>query len=184
MATAIPDFLPQAPHLLWQTAASPFILPTSWSLYPRCPRCGGNAPNTCDEVWPENWWEDDMLGMMYQGHIPPEKRISPWDAYYASSRVKYIPEVAPQTPLRIETQYYQPHEPHMAARAPITPPISPGVITQVPLWHPQRPITPTSPTPSLPHPGQAFNSFDYPHGNPAHVADLGMPPLIYGLLTS
>jgi hypothetical protein len=186
MEATIPHFLALAPHQLWQTAASPFILPTVWNQYPQCPTCGGHALGVCAETWPENWWEDDMLGAMYQGHIPPQDRISPWEDYYASSRVKYLPEPVVQTPLRIETQYYQPYEPHMAARPPMTPPTSPSVATRVPHWHQQyRPVTPTSPTPCVPHPPQTpVNSFDNVYGTPAHIADLGMSLLAYSSLIS
>jgi hypothetical protein len=178
MATTMLHFLPQAPHQLWQTAASPFILPQSWqSMYQKCPRCGGSAPNVCDEVWPDNWWEDDMLGLMYQGHIPPSKRISPWEDYYAKWRVEYTPAPVPQTPLRIETNYqYPPHEAHVAPKVPITPPQTPGVMTAMPFYVLPRPATPTSP--SLPYSKQAtFNtisSFDSAHSTPSQIIDLGM----------
>lgn len=79
-------------HQLWQTAASPFILPSNW-LPQQCPRCGGNAPNVCDEIWPENWWEDDMLSLMYQGHIPPPQRTSLWERNHAMSNVRPISQL-------------------------------------------------------------------------------------------
>lgn len=153
MGTAILHSLPLAPHQLWQTAASPFILPTGWqSMYQRCPRCGGNAPNVCDEVWPENWWEDDMLGLMYQGHIPPSQRMSPWEAYYAKSR---------------------PQEAHLAPYGPMTPPQTPGVPSHAPYYTMPRPVTPTSPT--LPYARQGtFNttsSFDSVHSTPSQVIE-------------
>jgi hypothetical protein len=92
--------LPQAPHMLWQTAASPALLPNNWQQrYRQCPRCGGNAPNVCDEIWPESWWEDDMLGLMYQGHIPPRNRIPPWDSYYTSFRIQYPSATSPPSRL-------------------------------------------------------------------------------------
>jgi len=98
MATAILHSLPVASHELWQTSASPFILPPNWqTMYQQCPRCGGNAPNVCDAVWPANWWEDDMMGLMYQGHIPPSQRTAPWDHYYAKFRV--MPSQPYPTPL-------------------------------------------------------------------------------------
>ena len=179
MATAILHSLPLAPHQLWQTAASPFILPRDWqSLYQRCPRCGGNAPNICDEVWPENWWEDDMLGLMYQGHIPPSQRMSPWEAYYAKSRVQYASAGIPQTPLRIETHYYQPQEAHLAAAfGAITPPQTPGVARHhAPYYSPPRAATP--PSPSLPYTRQGtFNtvsSFDSAHSTPSQVIEYGI----------
>lgn len=181
MATMMPHFLPQAPHQLWQTAASPFILPSSWqTMYQRCPRCGGSAPNVCDEVWPDNWWEDDMLGLMYQGHIPPSQRISPWEDYYAKSRVEYlptpVPQPVPQSPLHIDTNYYHPHEAHMAAKAPMTPPQTPGVITQVPYYGLPRPATPTSPTLKYSRQGtfNTVSSFDSVHSTPSQIMDLGM----------
>jgi hypothetical protein len=177
MAVAMVHFLPQAPHMLWQTAASPFIIPNSWQqMYKRCPRCGGNAPNVCDEVWPENWWEDDMLGLMYQGHIPPARRISPWDAYYSSYRVQYPPPATPQTPLRVDTHYpYYPQEAHMAVQAPMTPPQTPGVLTQLPYSTTTRPLTPTSPTLRYSRQG-TFNSvpsFDSVYGPTSQVIDFG-----------
>jgi hypothetical protein len=174
MATAMLHFLPQAPHELWQTAASPFIIPSSWqSMYQRCPKCGGSAPNVCDDVWPERWWEDDMLGLMYQGHIPPSQRISPWDAYYASSRVPSLPTVAPQPPLRIDTKYHQPQEAHHS-HAPMTPPTTPSVARQVPYYIMPRPMTPTSPTLQYTRQGtwNTVSSFDSAHSVPAEIIDL------------
>lgn len=177
MAVAMLHFLPQAPHMLWQTAASPFILPSSWQqMYKRCPRCGGNAPNVCDEVWPENWWEDDMLGLMYQGHIPPARRISPWEAYYSSYRVQYPPPASPQTPLRVDTHYpYYPQEAHMAIQAPMTPPQTPGVLTQLPYSTATRPLTPTSPTLRYSRQGtfSSVPSFDSVHGPTSQIIDFG-----------
>jgi hypothetical protein len=182
MATAILHSLPLAPHQLWQTAASPFILPNHWqSMYQRCPRCGGRAPNICDEVWPEGWWEDDMLGLMYQGHIPPSKRMAPWEEYYARSRVAYscapatVPE--PYTPLRIDPHYSQPQQPHIAAyHGPMTPPQTPGIPSHAPSYSlPPRAVTP--PSPSLPYARQGtFNtvsSFDSVHSTPSQVIELG-----------
>lgn len=140
--------LPQAPHELWQTAASPFILPTDWqSRYQRCPRCGGNAPNVCDDVWPERWWEDDMLGLMYQGHIPPSQRTAPWEEYYAKARLQYLSMV--QQPLRIDTRpryHSHPQPTQYAARAPMTPPTTPGAGQMIPHCSIAMPSTPESPT--------------------------------------
>lgn len=175
MATAMLHFLPQAPHELWQTAASPFIIPSSWqSMYQRCPKCGGSAPNVCDDVWPDRWWEDDMLGLMYQGHIPPSQRISPWDAYYASSRVPSLPYVAPQLPLRIDTSYHQPHEAHAPTHAPMTPPTTPGVSRTVPYYVMPRPHTPTTPTLRYTRQGtwNTVSSFDSADSVPAEIIDL------------
>ena len=183
-------FLPQAPHQLWQTAASPFILPPQWqSMYQRCPRCGGSAPNVCNEVWPDRWWEDDMMGLMYQGHIPPSQRISPWEEYYAKSRVAYLPS-ATANPLRIDTGYhYHPH----GVQAPMTPPQTPGIVSNFPYYPQQRPETPTSPT--LPYSRQGtfgrqgtFNtisSFDSVHSAGGDsVVDIGIfPHLFPSLLT-
>ena len=176
-------FLPQAPHMTWQTAASPFILPSAWqTMYKRCPRCGGNAPNICDEVWPDNWWEDDMLGLMYQGHIPPSRRVSPWDAYYSSYRVHYPPPATPQTPLRVDTQYpLYPQEPHMGVQAPMTPPDTPGIPRPTPSCSVIRPTTPTSPTLKYNRQGtfNAVSSFDSVHGTPSQILEFGnfSPPL-------
>src|SRR5579862_5656218 len=133
MAATIVSFLPTAPHELWQTAASPFIIPSTWqSMYQKCPRCGGNAPNVCDDIWPENWWEDDMMGLMYQGHIPPSQRNAPWEAYYISSRVPNLQPIASQVPLQIQTSTY-PYQPTTApGKPPMTPPMTPGVMRHVP----------------------------------------------------
>jgi hypothetical protein len=175
MATAMPQFLPQAPHELWQTAASPFILPFSWqSMYQRCPRCGGSAPNVCNEVWPDKWWEDDMLGLMYQGHIPPSQRMSPWESYYANSRVQNLPAaVLQETSLHIDTEYHShPHRTHISGGL-ITPPQTPGVSAQMPYYPMKRPETPTSPT--LTNKYGTFNkisSFDSVQ-TPTQITDLG-----------
>jgi len=183
MATAMLHSLPIAPHQLWQTAASPFIIPPSWQdMYQRCPRCGGSAPNTCDEVWPDKWWEDDMLGLMYQGHIPPSKRASPWDAYYAKSRVERLPTPVPQQPLQISTQYnqYNPYE-GCASDPPITPPQTPGVMTQVPYYAQPRPATPNSP--SLPYSRQGtfstISSVGSAHSSPSKSMDYGISDFNY-----
>lgn len=190
MATAMLHFLPQAPHQLWQTAASPFIIPSSWqNMYPKCPRCGGSAPNICDEVWPENWWEDDMLGLMYQGHIPPSQRVSPWEAYYANHRVEYLPAAVPQAPLRIDTQYQNcyPQEAHHAPQPPMTPPQTPSSQTQTPPYYAlPRPHTPTSP--SLRYSRQntfkTISSFDSPYNTPSQVLNYGISPQNDQLLIS
>ena len=170
MATAL-VFLPQAPHQMWQTAASPFILPTQWqSLYQRCPRCGGNAPNVCEDVWPANWWEDDYLGLMYQGHIPPSQRVSPWEQYYSKCRVQYPPA---QPSLHINTDFYQGGH---AAAAPMTPPMTPGFPTHVPSYHhyySHRPTTPESPT--LPYRRQGtVSSFDSAHSTASQAFGRGI----------
>jgi hypothetical protein len=177
MASAMIHFLPQAPHQLWQTAASPFIIPMSWqSMYQRCPRCGGSAPNVCDDVWPEKWWEDDMLGLMYQGHIPPTQRVSPWESYYSSFRVNYSPPSTPQAPLRINTKHYQAPQPHVAPHAPMTPPTTPGVARYIPHYHMQRPETPTSPMLQYSRQGtwRSVSSFDSTNSVPAQISDPSM----------
>jgi len=140
--------LPQAPHELWQTAASPFILPSQWqTMYQRCPRCGGNAPNICDAVWPEKWWEDDMLGLMYQGHIPPSQRTAPWEAYYAGARLQYLSGLVQQQPLRIDTapKYNHPQPMHYPIQGTMTPPMTPGGGQTVPHYRIAMPATPISP---------------------------------------
>jgi hypothetical protein len=145
MATTKYTLLPQEPHELWQTAASPFILPTSWqTLYPRCQKCGGNAPNVCGDVWPDKWWEDDMLGLMYQGHIPPAHRSAPWEAYYIDYRVPYPAAVVPQTPSMIQTQW--PEYGLGYGNGPMTPPNSPGAMRNMSAYGLPRPRAPTSPT--------------------------------------
>jgi len=172
MAATMLHFLPQAPHQLWQTAASPFILPMSWqTMYQRCPRCGGSAPNVCDDVWPEKWWEDDMLGLMYQGHIPPTQRVSPWEAYYAAFRVHSSPPSTP--PLRINTKYQQAPEAHVAAHPPMTPPTTPGVARYFPHVHMQRPESPPSPMAQYARQGtwRSANSFDDANAVPAQIND-------------
>lgn len=179
MASTMIHFLPQAPHQLWQTAASPFIIPMSWqSMYQRCPRCGGSAPNVCDAVWPENWWEDDMLGLMYQGHIPPQQRVSPWESYYSAFRVQYSPPSTPQTPLRIDTKYHQAPEPHYAAPPPMTPPTTPGVARYVPHmhYHVPRPETPTSPMLQYARQGTrgSLGSLDSSNSFPTQISDPSM----------
>ena len=185
---AIPHFLPQAPHELWQTAASPFILPTSWStMYKRCPTCGGNAPNVCDEVWPENWWEDDMMGLMYQGHIPPSERVSPWEQYYAEARKMYIaamaayaqPQTPPQSPLRIDTKYGRRSEEMQAPyQPPMTPPMTPGVQRTMPHYTAPLPASPV--TPSLPYPRQA--TWENRSATPETPQTAPAPPPVYGTL--
>jgi hypothetical protein len=150
MAVTMFHPLPQAPHELWQTAASPFILPMNWqTMYQRCPRCGGNAPNVCDDVWPEKWWEDDMLGLMYQGHIPPSQRTAPWEAYYADARLAYLSAMLQkQQPLRVDPGYkhHHPHETQYPVRAPMTPPMTPGTGQTIPQYSMAVPCTPSTPT--------------------------------------
>jgi hypothetical protein len=114
--------------------------------------------------------------LMYQGHIPPSQRMAPWEAYYAKSRVPYIPTTVPPTPLHINTQFYQPYDATVAVKQPITPPMTPGV-PQAPYYHLQKPATPTSPT--LPYSRQGTfstgSSFDSVHSIPSQVVNLGMP---------
>jgi len=178
MATAILHTLPVAPHQLWQTAASPFIIPNQWQMmYQRCPRCGGSAPNVCDAVWPENWWEDDMMGLMYQGHIPPSQRTAPWDGYYAKSRVTYMPSQPVTTALRIDTSMYSyPQVQYVQVdQRPITPPNTPGMQRHSPYYASHmapRPTTPTSPT--LPYSRQTTSDNAYGFGNPFQRVEFGM----------
>jgi len=173
MATAILHSLPQAPHELWQTAASPFILPSRWqSMYKQCPRCGGNAPNVCDDVWPERWWEDDMLGLMYQGHIPPAQRTAPWEAYYADARLQYLAAlVQQQTPLRLNIghkHHSHPQAAHYPVPAPMTPPMTPGSGQHIPHYSMAMPSTPESPTMQYHRQGtpDSFASYETPHPAP------------------
>ena len=173
MTVEIPHSLRLERHELWQTAASPFIIPTQWqSMYKKCPKCGGNAPNTCDDVWPQNWWEDDMLALMYQGHIPPSQRTAPWDEYYAGCRVESVPAVTAQPILHVNTQYYG-----YQAQQPITPPNTPGVSRHAP-YHPNpRPTTPVSPTLQYSRQGRLGTMpFDNPYGITAQMIDLSTFP--------
>jgi len=183
MATTMISFLPQAPHELWQTAASPYIIPSTWqSMYEKCPRCGGNAPNICDAIWPENWWEDDMMGLMYQGHIPPSQRTSPWEQYYLASRVPYLPPMTPQTPLRVQTVPYQYQSQAIGTKGPMTPPMTPGVPRRTPSYVAPQPTTPSSPT--LPYSKQGtWSSMDsgsssFDDGKVAHIPDLRIISLL------
>lgn len=177
MAVVMLHPLPQAPHELWQTAASPFILPSRWqSMYQRCPRCGGNAPNVCDDVWPERWWEDDMLGLMYQGHVPPSQRTAPWDAYYADARLQYLSRmVQQQQPLRIDTvpKYHHPQEMQHPVQPPMTPPMTPGGGQRVPHYGMAMPSTPQSPTMQYARQGTwgSVTSFETPQPTPSKTYD-------------
>jgi hypothetical protein len=177
MAAAMISFLPQAPHELWQTAASPAILPSTWqSMYPKCPRCGGNAPNICDEEWPQNWWEDDMLGLMYQGHIPPSERTSPWETYYMHFRVPSLPPMTPQTPLRIQTvDYPYQYQTPGTGNPPMTPPLTPGVPRRTPYYAAPQHSTP--PSPSSPYSRRTMDSRDASHsiyddGTAVYIPDM------------
>jgi len=183
MTATMVSFLPQAPHELWQTAASPFIIPQTWqSMYQRCPRCGGCAPNICDEIWPDSWWEDDMMGLMYQGHIPPSQRVAPWEAYYTNSRVPYLPATPVQSPLRISTASF-PYQTQVLTKPPMTPPTTPRVTRHVdPYYSASRPETPSTPTLqySKENTWDSLNSFDNPQGSPAQITDLRtFSPLLY-----
>jgi len=144
-------------------------------MYQPCPRCGGNAPNICDEKWPDRWWEDDMLGLMYQGHIPPSQRAAPWEAYYASVRNQYTQYyTVQQQPLRLDTEIKQ-HQPEImqpANGALMTPPTTPGPERNIPRYSAVLPQTPQSTPvkqPSRPESWATESSLEYTPSTPASI---------------